>query len=95
MKKFHISKLILFILISICNFSSYSQNRIVEFNLKCKVKVEYSHSNGYKTNNNSDLIVNVFEDKVNKFTNIILKSSNEDIYSISVTTQQTSQQQKI
>jgi len=35
----------------------------------------------------------VFEDKVNKFTYIILKSSNEDINSISVTTQETSQQQ--
>lgn len=76
-----------------CHMNTYSQNEINKFKLKCKVKVEYSHSNGHKEVNDSELILSVFEVKKDKYVTITTKSSNINADSISVTTQKSSQQQ--
>jgi len=87
MKTNRISKLIVFTLISMFSFSSYSQqNPTIEFSLKCKVKVEYSDFTGYKRTDNSEAIVEVKEIPKTKDKVIFMKSINEFVNNIAVTT---------
>jgi hypothetical protein len=84
MKINQIFKLVLFTLISMCSFSTYSQNQNIDIKLKCKVKVERSFSNGFNEVKNAELIVDVRDYPKSK--SILIKSSNEYANDIIVST---------
>lgn len=82
MKLNQIFKIVIFTLISLCSFSSYSRNQNIEFNLKCKVEVEISHNMGHIKTDKSELIVEVKNDSKKKY--IGLNSTNENANNIFV-----------
>ena len=67
-----------------CSFSTYSQNQNIEFTLKCKVKVTYSESTGYKKTDFEEIIVEVSDLVRPKYKSIFIKSSNEVVNNISI-----------